>query len=133
MIGSTPQLATAVWLGTVDNQPLVNEWGGIMYGSSVPATIWKNVMDSSLQNADVEYFGDPGDTASGSAGEVATGGGGYEDQQPVEQAPETQAPAQTSAPAPSPNEPAPAPAPAPAPNNGGGQDIGAIIDGLINP
>lgn len=135
MIGSTPQLATAVWLGTVDNQPLVNEWGGIMYGSSVPATIWKNVMDSSLQNADVEYFGDSGDTASGSAGEVATGGGGggYEEQQPVEQAPVTQAPAPSPVLAPSPNEPAPVPAPAPAPNNGGGQDIGAIIDGLINP
>lgn len=138
MIGSTPQLATAVWLGTVDNQPLVNQWGGIMYGSGVPATIWKNVMDASLQNADVEYFGDAGSTASGSSGssgyssDTSSDSGSYSGGgETAEQAPSSQAPAPAQSPAPSPNNPAPAPAPAPAPNQG--NDLGALIDGLINP
>lgn len=64
MLGSTPQLSTAVWLGTVDNKPLVNEWGGIMYGSGVPATIWKNVMDAALADDEFESFGSAGSAAA---------------------------------------------------------------------
>ncbi len=57
MIGSTPQLATAVWVGTADNtSPIFNQWGGIMYGSNAPTQIWKSVLDSSLENADFENF-----------------------------------------------------------------------------
>jgi len=68
MIGSTPQLATAVWVGTVDNRPLVNEWGGVMYGAGLPSTIWKNTMDGALVNSPIEYWGDGG---------AATAGGEY--------------------------------------------------------
>lgn len=56
MIGATPQLTTAVWVGTVDNSPLLNTWGGNMYGAGLPTQIWKSVMDKSLKNKDFEYF-----------------------------------------------------------------------------
>ncbi|PRQ11108.1 penicillin-binding protein [Corynebacterium sp. 13CS0277] len=59
MIGSTPQLATAVWVGTEDNSPLLNSWGGLMYGSSTPARIWKATMDGALEGADYEEFPTP--------------------------------------------------------------------------
>ncbi|GGG72857.1 transglycosylase domain-containing protein [Corynebacterium pelargi] len=59
MIGSTPQLATAVWAGTDDNEPLLNAWGGPMYGSNLPADIWQSAMNGALVNDDVEYFKDP--------------------------------------------------------------------------
>lgn len=58
MIGSTPQLATAVWVGTDDNSALVNAWGSPVYGSGLPATIWKNTMDGALEGQDFEYFAD---------------------------------------------------------------------------
>ncbi|MCK7637157.1 penicillin-binding protein [Corynebacterium sp. P7202] len=59
MIGSTPQLATAVWVGTVDNTPLLNYWGGNMYGSGLPAQIWKSTMDQSLEGKPFESFPAP--------------------------------------------------------------------------
>ncbi len=40
MVGFTPSLSTAVWVGTVKgDQPLVNSWGRSVYGSSLPADI----------------------------------------------------------------------------------------------
>ncbi|MEJ5997859.1 transglycosylase domain-containing protein [Corynebacterium sp. H130] len=56
MIGATPQLTTAVWVGTVDNSALLNAWGGNMYGAGLPTQIWKSVMDKSLSGKDFEYF-----------------------------------------------------------------------------
>lgn len=56
MVGATPQLATAVWVGTVENTPLFNEWGGNMYGSLAPSVIWKNTMDTALEDEDIEEF-----------------------------------------------------------------------------
>nr|WP_143336676.1 transglycosylase domain-containing protein [Corynebacterium pacaense] len=56
MIGATPQLATAVWVGTEDNSPLLTQWGGNMYGSNVPASIWKQTMDTALENDAIEEF-----------------------------------------------------------------------------
>mgnify|MGYP001757900474 FL=1 len=36
MVGGTPQLAVAVWVGTADNtSPIFNEWGGNMYLSLI--------------------------------------------------------------------------------------------------
>ncbi|RAV31110.1 penicillin-binding transpeptidase domain-containing protein, partial [Corynebacterium heidelbergense] len=118
MIGATPQLATAVWVGAKDGAAIHNQYGGIMYGSGTPATIWKNTMDTALQNADVESFTDEaasansastrsynsysGGTGAGGTGTGgATGAGTGAGTQP--------APAQQQAPPP----PAPAPAPAP--------------------
>lgn len=56
MIGATPQLATAVWAGTADNSPLLNSWGGPMYGSNLPAQLWKDISDSALSGKDWEQF-----------------------------------------------------------------------------
>ena len=67
MIGATPQLATAVWVGSTNGQPLVNEWGGMMYGAGTPASIWKQVMDTSLANQEFETFPTP-EAIGGQAG-----------------------------------------------------------------
>lgn len=57
MVGATPQLATAVWVGTADNTSAIfNEWGANMYGSNTPSRIWKDVMDSALEGQDFESF-----------------------------------------------------------------------------
>ena len=57
MVGYTPSLSTAVWVGTVDGtKPLVNAWGGPVYGSGIPSDIWKATMDGALKGTDVESF-----------------------------------------------------------------------------
>ncbi len=57
MVGYTPQLSTAVWVGTVKGDvPLVTSWGGSVYGSGLPADIWKATMDGALEGTDFEYF-----------------------------------------------------------------------------
>jgi membrane peptidoglycan carboxypeptidase len=60
MVGFTPSLSTAVWVGTVKgDKPLVNSWGGPVYGSGLPADIWKATMDGALQGSDFESFPTP--------------------------------------------------------------------------
>src|SRR5690606_35592375 len=39
MVGYTPSLSTAVWVGTTDNSPLRNYGGAMIYGSSLPSDI----------------------------------------------------------------------------------------------
>lgn len=60
MVGYTPSLSTAVWVGTVDGtQALQNKWGGPVYGSGIPSDIWKATMDGGLKGTDVEQFPTP--------------------------------------------------------------------------
>jgi membrane peptidoglycan carboxypeptidase len=60
MVGYTPSLSTAVWVGTTEGtQPLVNKWGGPVYGSGIPSDIWKSTMDGALQGTDNESFSKP--------------------------------------------------------------------------
>ncbi|MCV7316587.1 transglycosylase domain-containing protein [Mycolicibacillus parakoreensis] len=60
MVGYTPSLSTAVWVGTVkDDEPLVNQWGSPVWGSSLPSDIWKATMDDALQGTDTESFPTP--------------------------------------------------------------------------
>jgi len=60
MVGFTPSLSTAVWVGTVKgDQPLVNSWGGSVYGAGLPADIWKATMDGALKGTDFESFPTP--------------------------------------------------------------------------
>jgi membrane peptidoglycan carboxypeptidase len=60
MVGFTPSLSTAVWVGTTQGtQPLVNSWGGPVYGSGLPSDIWKATMDGALKGTDVESFPKP--------------------------------------------------------------------------
>ncbi|MFC3963657.1 transglycosylase domain-containing protein [Nocardia jiangsuensis] len=56
MIGFTPALATAVWIGTDLPQPLRTARGGDIYGSGLPADIWKDTMDGALDGTPVEQF-----------------------------------------------------------------------------
>lgn len=141
-VGYTPSIATAVWVGTDTNEPLLNAWGGIMYGATVPADIWKSAMDGALSGTDWESFPDPGyiggqagapqwdssSSSSNSTSDTYTGGNsGY-----TSTAPEPSSAPRPQAPAPAPQAPGPltvqvpglpeivipgagAPAPAPAP------------------
>ncbi|MGV0993822.1 MAG: transglycosylase domain-containing protein [Mycobacterium sp.] len=60
MVGFTPQLSTAVWVGTVKgDKPLVNSWGGPVYGAGLPADIWKATMDGALKGSDFASFPTP--------------------------------------------------------------------------
>ncbi|BBX10882.1 transglycosylase domain-containing protein [Mycolicibacterium aichiense] len=60
MVGYTPSLSTAVWVGTTDGtQPLVNSSGGPVYGSGLPSDIWKATMDGALKGTDNESFPKP--------------------------------------------------------------------------
>lgn len=78
MIGATPQLATAVWVGNVDGSALYNASGGVMYGANTPADLWKYTMDNALVNAEYASFSAP-EPVAGVAGAPAwsanTGGG----------------------------------------------------------
>ncbi len=60
MVGYTPSLSTAVWVGTIkDDKPLVNKWGSPVYGSGLPSDIWKSTMDGALKGTDSESFPKP--------------------------------------------------------------------------
>jgi membrane peptidoglycan carboxypeptidase len=60
MVGYTPSLSTAVWVGTTDGtKPLVNSYGSPVYGSGLPSDIWKETMDGALDGTDKETFPKP--------------------------------------------------------------------------
>jgi membrane peptidoglycan carboxypeptidase len=62
MVGYTPSLSTAVWVGTVTgDKPLVNKWGSPIYGSGLPSDIWKSTMDGALKGTTTESFPKPGE------------------------------------------------------------------------
>jgi membrane peptidoglycan carboxypeptidase len=60
MVGYTPSLSTAVWVGTTTGtKPLVNSSGASVYGSGLPSDIWKATMDGALKGTDSETFPKP--------------------------------------------------------------------------
>lgn len=60
MVGYTPSLSTAVWVGTTGgDKPLENQWGSPVYGSGLPSDIWKATMDGALQGTEIETFPKP--------------------------------------------------------------------------
>ncbi|MFZ0831750.1 MAG: transglycosylase domain-containing protein, partial [Mycobacterium sp.] len=60
MVGFTPSLATAVWVGTArGDKPLQNKWGSPVWGSTLPSDIWKATMDGALKGTDNESFPKP--------------------------------------------------------------------------
>ncbi|CAN5732941.1 transglycosylase domain-containing protein [soil metagenome] len=60
MVGFTPSLSTAVWVGTTDGtKPLENSSGSPVYGSGLPSDIWKDTMDGALDGTDDEDFPKP--------------------------------------------------------------------------
>ena len=49
-----------MWVGTTQgDKPLVNQWGGSVYGSGIPSDIWKATMDGALDGTDNESFPKP--------------------------------------------------------------------------
>ncbi|WP_429517582.1 transglycosylase domain-containing protein [Rhodococcus sp. BE178] len=59
MVGYTPSLSTAVWVGTEQGLPIENSYGGMIYGSGLPSDIWKATMDGALKGTDIEKFPTP--------------------------------------------------------------------------
>jgi membrane peptidoglycan carboxypeptidase len=60
MVGYTPALSSAVWVGTTEGtRPLENKWGSPVYGSGLPSDIWKSTMDGALKGTDNESFPKP--------------------------------------------------------------------------
>jgi membrane peptidoglycan carboxypeptidase len=60
MVGYTPSLSTAVWVGTTEGtKPLENKSGAPVYGSGLPSDIWKATMDGALNDTENETFPKP--------------------------------------------------------------------------
>jgi membrane peptidoglycan carboxypeptidase len=60
MVGYTPSLSTAVWVGTTEGtKPLENKRGAPVYGSGLPSDIWKSTMDGGLADTQNESFPKP--------------------------------------------------------------------------
>lgn len=60
MVGYTPSLSTAVWVGTTEGvKPLKTSSGAAVYGSGLPSDIWKATMDGALEGTDKETFPKP--------------------------------------------------------------------------
>ncbi|MEU2033520.1 transglycosylase domain-containing protein [Nocardia amamiensis] len=84
MIGFTPSLSTAVWIGTEQSQPIRTARGADIYGSGLPADIWKQVMDNALDGTPIEQF--PGTPAQPNQSKPS--GGAYDILNPPQQSPE---------------------------------------------
>ena len=54
MVGYTPSISTAVWMGSDAREPIVNMDGGIIYGSGLPGAIWQRFMNGVLAGTPVE-------------------------------------------------------------------------------
>lgn len=61
MVGYTPQLSTAVWVGTDKGTALKNYTGATIYGSGLPAQIWRTAMNRALDGKPIEEFPEPGE------------------------------------------------------------------------
>lgn len=59
MVGCTPSLSTAVWVGTEQGLPVQNRYGSSIYGSGIPSDIWKDTMDGALEGTANEAFPPP--------------------------------------------------------------------------
>jgi membrane peptidoglycan carboxypeptidase len=56
MVGYTPQIASAVWVGTDDNTPVRNKEGKAVFGSGLSGEVWKKFMDSYLKGKEKAKF-----------------------------------------------------------------------------
>ena len=59
MIGFTPSLSTAVWIGTAQSEAIRTARGAPIYGAGLPSDIWKETMDGALNGTPVERFPAP--------------------------------------------------------------------------
>ncbi|HVE74997.1 MAG TPA: penicillin-binding transpeptidase domain-containing protein, partial [Mycobacteriales bacterium] len=105
-VGYTPQLSTAVWIGTGRNETIDLEDGGEATGGRVSTGIWKAFMDVALADQPVEQFPD-----RANVGRVRNGKG-VEDFRSARPRTTDEPTASASAPPPLPTAP-PAPVPPP--------------------
>jgi len=49
MVGYTPQVSAAVWVGTNGSRAIYDQYGGNEYGRDLPGKTWKEFMDTYLQ------------------------------------------------------------------------------------
>ncbi|MGY1615897.1 transglycosylase domain-containing protein [Geodermatophilus sp. SYSU D00691] len=54
MVGYTPSLSTAVWMGSDSLQPIVDARGRIIYGAGLPGEIWQEFMNTALEGSPEE-------------------------------------------------------------------------------
>jgi membrane peptidoglycan carboxypeptidase len=76
MVGYTPSLSTAVWMGSEGREPIINVNGGIIYGSGLPGAIWQRYMSAVLAGTPPQDLPDApvikGDTGEGVPAPVTT-------------------------------------------------------------
>jgi membrane peptidoglycan carboxypeptidase len=92
MVGYTPSISTAVWMGSDGHEPIVNANEQIIYGSGLPGAIWERFMSAVLSGTPEEDLPDK-PTIKGDTGE------GVPEPTPTPD-PTPEAPASSSAPAP---------------------------------
>lgn len=107
--GFTPEVSTAIWVGTpfgdgdafeMDNINIGGRFYGQVFGGTIAAPIWKDVMDGVTVGSDFSYFPKPSaETLAGTTGGSAPA--------PSTQAPTQVAPTTQAAPAPSTTQAAP--------------------------
>ncbi|MEU3272243.1 transglycosylase domain-containing protein [Saccharomonospora sp. NPDC006951] len=56
MVGYTPQVSAAVWVGTGGGEPIRDAAGNRIYGSGLPGEVWKEFMDTYLEGQPEEDF-----------------------------------------------------------------------------
>jgi len=128
-IGFTPQLTTAVWMGSPESVIPMQNVGGInVFGGTFPALVWHNFMEQAMDGLPVVGFTPPGPTPPSMflqmpfenlRGSTRPGGTRSTPTRPAPPRPTpTPAPAPPASPAP-PSTPAPAPA-----GNGNGRGNG---------
>ena len=66
-VGFTPQLATAVWIGSPTDRTPVRLNGKTQFGADFPSRIWKAFMEPYHQNLPVEQFKEAAPTRKGKA------------------------------------------------------------------
>jgi membrane peptidoglycan carboxypeptidase len=119
MVGYTPSISAAVWMGSDGNGPIRNSDKRIIYGSGLPGAIWQQFMNTVLAGTPKENLPDrariTGDTGEGVPEPTPT-------PVPTTQAPAptTEAPASTTPSTTSSESPVPGGVPGPGPGPGGG-------------
>jgi membrane peptidoglycan carboxypeptidase len=129
MVGFTPSLSAAVWVGNDNpNDPIENASGQIVYGAGLPGAIWQQFMDTVLAGTPEEDLPNSprirGDTGQGVAA-PQTQAPPTTQAQPTQAAPTSQAPDPAPTPTPTPTT---APPPPPADPTG---DNGDVVTGEI--
>ncbi|WP_232796964.1 transglycosylase domain-containing protein [Blastococcus atacamensis] len=109
MVGYTPSLSAAVWVGTDYREPIKDASGRIIYGAGLPGAIWQRFMNAALAGTPKEKLPDKalitGDSGKGVAAPTTEAPARVTQDAPVAT---TRAPAPTTAPTPTPTPSPPA-------------------------